>query len=29
VKGKIVPSQRPGLGLEIHDDAPRKYGVEV
>jgi L-alanine-DL-glutamate epimerase-like enolase superfamily enzyme len=29
VNGKMVPSQRPGLGLEIHDDAPRKYAVEV
>jgi L-alanine-DL-glutamate epimerase-like enolase superfamily enzyme len=29
VQGKMVPAARPGLGLEIHEDAVRKYGVEA
>jgi len=29
VKGQIVPSKRPGLGLEIQDDALVKYRVEM
>jgi len=29
VTGKIVPPQRPGLGLEIHPEVVAKYGVNV
>jgi L-alanine-DL-glutamate epimerase-like enolase superfamily enzyme len=29
VNGQMVPPQRPGLGLEIRDDAIEKYRVEV
>jgi L-alanine-DL-glutamate epimerase-like enolase superfamily enzyme len=29
VNGKLVPPQRPGLGLEIREDAVEKYRVEV
>ncbi len=27
VEGKVVPPQRPGLGLEVHPEAAAKYGV--
>jgi L-alanine-DL-glutamate epimerase-like enolase superfamily enzyme len=29
VKGRLVPPQRPGIGLEIRPDAVEKYRVEV
>jgi L-alanine-DL-glutamate epimerase-like enolase superfamily enzyme len=29
VKGKLVPPRRPGLGLEIREDAVEKYRVDV
>jgi L-alanine-DL-glutamate epimerase-like enolase superfamily enzyme len=29
VKGQLVPPRRPGLGLEIREDAVEKYRVEV
>jgi L-talarate/galactarate dehydratase len=29
IKGQVVPPKRPGLGLEVSDDAIAKYRVEV
>jgi L-alanine-DL-glutamate epimerase-like enolase superfamily enzyme len=29
VKGQLIPPKRPGLGLEISDDAVAKYRMEV
>jgi len=26
-EGKVVPPPRPGLGLEMHPEAPAKYAV--